>query len=321
VAFTLLVLVALSGWLVLGWQHLPGPFTASALVYIAKTPPRVMSTSPNEAASSQEDFDEYRRTQEAMVKSRLVLNAALRQPKIADLSIVRDQADPVEWLEKEVKTDFNAAPEILTVSLKGNKPEELTKVVDAVVDAYLQEFVHREDRARADRISRLTGLYGKFDEQVREKRKNLTDLARILGAKDQEAIAIKRQLVRQDLADTHREVRRVHFELIAAQTRLARLQAQTKAGEPAAAVAKLEEEVAVLAEQKKMLEREQEVLAQEAARPLPDENQVDAGNLTTEIAQAEEMLKKVGAQQDALGAELVAPPRVSRMEQAVIRTR
>ena len=102
VAFTLLVLVALSGWLVLGWQHLPGPFTASALVYIAKTPPRVMSTSPNEAASSQEDFDEYRRTQEAMVKSRLVLNAALRQPKIADLSIIRDHADPVEWLEKEL---------------------------------------------------------------------------------------------------------------------------------------------------------------------------------------------------------------------------
>jgi hypothetical protein len=319
-AFALVALVAMSGWLVVGWQHLPGvsrTFKVVSKVFIAETPPRLISASPNEIAASQGYFDDYRRAQVALLKSRLVLNAALRHPRVAGLSVVREQADPVEWLEKELQTDFNAAPEILTVSLKGNRPDELMPLVNAVVDAYLQEWVHREDRARTERLSRLQKLYSQFDEQVRDKRRRLSDLARVLGGKDEGAIAVKRQLVKGDLADTRREVCRVDFELVAAQTRLAKLKANAKAGERDAAVAKLEEEVAVLAEQKTILERKRQALAQEAAALLRPDNELDQGNLATEIAQAEDMLKKVGSEQDALQVELLAPPRVGRLEEAV----
>jgi hypothetical protein len=400
VAFTLLVLVALSGWLVLGWQHLPGTFTVSSLVYIAKKPPRILSASPSEAAASQEDFDDYRRAQEALLKSRLVLNAALRNPKVANLSVVRDQDDPVEWLEKELKTDFNAAPEILTVSLKGDQYEELMKVVDAVVDAYLTEFVHREDGVRADRLARLQGLYTKFYNQVQEKRQNLTALAKILGAKDEHTIAFKHELALENLNQVKTEliklqgeirhwgvelrayeakekvlpnqpvpdkavfdyvekdvvVRRLHDQIQRHEAQLEDI-AEGAAGEKDSVAHKtqdrqLEDVKRMLAARREKLRpvaekdyreriqlnlqaeisglKDKIALAKENERLLNgmvgdlskaaekiNENALDQGNLTTEIAQAEEMLKKVGIEQDTLAAELLAPPRVSRMQEAV----
>src|SRR5438876_10168726 len=45
---------------------------------------------------------EFQRTQMAMVKSRPVLNGALKQPGVSELATVQVQPDPLVWLEKEV---------------------------------------------------------------------------------------------------------------------------------------------------------------------------------------------------------------------------
>src|SRR5262249_20730421 len=94
--------------------------------------------------ANQQDPGSFQRMQAARAKSRLVLTAALKQPKVADLATIRNQVEPIEWLEKEVKADYSAGPDSLTIFMNGDNPEELKILVNAITDAYLNEVVYKE---------------------------------------------------------------------------------------------------------------------------------------------------------------------------------
>src|SRR5690349_7538250 len=63
-----------------------------------------------------------------LIRDRYVLNAALREPGIANLSTLKDQFDPLQWLAKEIKVEF-PDPEFMHITLSGNRPDELLQVV------------------------------------------------------------------------------------------------------------------------------------------------------------------------------------------------
>src|SRR5262249_48875953 len=110
----------------------------------------------------------YQRTQMAFVKNRHVLNAALREPKVQELEIIKSQVNPVAWLEGQIKVDFSMAPEFMRISLSGPDPDELAPIVDAVREAYLSEIVKTEHNQRLDRLALLKEVYAKFDDKLRK---------------------------------------------------------------------------------------------------------------------------------------------------------
>lgn len=128
-------------------------------------------------------FTKGQGAQMVLIKSRPVLMAALHQPKVAELSLVKAQPDPLAWLEEALKSDCNVSPDVLRLSLKGDKPEELVTLVDAVTDAYLQEVVDKENRSRTVRLHRLEDIYNTFDKTLQEKRQTLNDLAKSTSVK------------------------------------------------------------------------------------------------------------------------------------------
>src|SRR5262249_4437826 len=91
--------------------------------------------------SGEDDFDDYRRTQAALVKSRFVLNAALRDPKVAHLASLRAKSDPLEWMADQVRVDFAPGPTIMRIGMDGDNFAELSLMVNAIRDAYLREAV------------------------------------------------------------------------------------------------------------------------------------------------------------------------------------
>src|SRR6185369_8492294 len=73
-------IVAVLGGIVAGvatWLGMPTPpLTAQSLLHVEAQPPAVVY----QRGESRSDFQSYQRTQVALVKSRLVLNTALRDP-------------------------------------------------------------------------------------------------------------------------------------------------------------------------------------------------------------------------------------------------
>jgi hypothetical protein len=96
------VFLAVASLAVYRWMT-PG-VTADALLYIDRHPQHILPDIPPGAAEDERDFQDYCRTQQALVKSRMVLYAALRDPKVASLKTLRQQTDAVEWLEDRVRS-------------------------------------------------------------------------------------------------------------------------------------------------------------------------------------------------------------------------
>ena len=194
----------------IAWLSVPAPFTAFALLRVASVEPRLVF----QTAETNSDFATYRRTQMALIKSRFVLNAALRKPNVAALPMVRQESHPVQWLEDAVQVDSYDSPEILRISLTGDEPTALAEIVNAVRDAYLEEVVNADRKQRIARLNDLERIYEQTEDKVRLKEKRVNDLAQELGTGDAQALTVKQQMAMEYFAQLRREHARVRFDLM-----------------------------------------------------------------------------------------------------------
>ncbi len=273
-----------------------------ALIHLQPQRPR-----PGDVAAPGE-LEVYRRTQAALVKSRLVLNAALRKPEVAGLEIVRAQADPVSWLERKLVADFPGEALILRVGLSGDKPRQLAAVVNAVADAYLREAVDHERLQRLKRLGQLKYLRDQYEDTVRDKRQILRRLARAKGTvADQEARQAQRSALYRELEHSQREHLRIRLAQAAEKARLEVLGAGKATDERKA-------ELAALAAQEQLLR--QEVRNAKDQLESFETAQADLKAVHEEVEQAEEVVRRVAREVAALHQELEAPQRARLLEAA-----
>jgi capsular exopolysaccharide synthesis family protein len=378
------------------WKLVPEKHTAQTLLRVESTPPALLFSSPENPGNALN----YQRAQLALVKSRLVLNAALRQQHVAELPSVRDRLDPVEWLEKNIKADYSLAPEILRISMNGADPAELKVLVNAVREAYLHEIVDKEKEDRNIRLERLKRLHADYDERLRTSRANLRKLAEGVGTQDSQTLAHRQQFAQERLAQTQRELAQIQSELRKTRLDAAAHEARRKALEDTADAAAVEELIGkdpvllkhrqgiadlelkieaakrvalrgedepsikrdrarieslnkAIAERRAklrptaleqvrekarntaalhgadlrgrtaLLEEMEKSLSQDAEKLEKAAHQIGRGAIDLEshkqdLAQAEDMAKKLGAQVEALNVEFQAPSRVSVIEHAVV---
>ena len=136
------LLLAVAGALAAG-------YVASQLVgstYTARTQVYIPADRPGNPFGPQSggDVAAFQRRQSALVKSRHVLQVALQRPEAASLSTIRNTPEAVAWLEKDLLVDFSTSPDLMRISLKGNPPDDLVALLNAVREAYLQEAANRE---------------------------------------------------------------------------------------------------------------------------------------------------------------------------------
>lgn len=126
------------------------PQTSQVTAYLkvkSKSGNEVFETS-SERLSAQ-DIERQAMNHLALLKSPLVLDAALQQQDIANLDAVRAHAgEEMLWLLDELRVTFPGDGEILEVRYEGDEdPAQMVMVIDAVVKAY-QEKVLLQDRLK-----------------------------------------------------------------------------------------------------------------------------------------------------------------------------
>jgi capsular exopolysaccharide synthesis family protein len=208
------------------WYVLPmSKYTAQSLLQIASAPQRILSS--GQANNDRGEFVLYKQTQEVLLKSRFVLQAALRNPKVGQLPSVREQIDPVEWLGRKLTITFTG--EILQVSLKGNDPVEITDLVNAVTDAYLREVVNADRNRRRARHAQLKDVYAKYIDGLKGKRDALRAIAVLAGGNDKQTLAFKHQIAMEHHARAEQEHAQIKSELRKALGQLQILDARAQA--------------------------------------------------------------------------------------------
>src|SRR5262245_28245057 len=98
VRFLIALIFVAGGYAV--WKVYPAKFTAQARLQVAANVPRILFHTADNASES--DYKRYQNTQQTLVKSQMVLNAALRDGKLRDYRMVQEQVDPIAWLQNEL---------------------------------------------------------------------------------------------------------------------------------------------------------------------------------------------------------------------------
>jgi capsular exopolysaccharide synthesis family protein len=211
------------------WASLPpGKYTARTLLRVPPGSPFIFKT--NEPVPA---LGDHQRTQVALVKSRLVLNQALKEPGVSDLETIQNiigaGGHPVEWLEKEVQADFAVAPEVLKIAFSGYKPDELTKIVRAIHKAYASEVLGREKVERDLRLRKLHQMRVKYEMELKEKKKDQRELMKDTGAADASAAGQIQAYIQLQLSMNERELLQTQSELRRAKADLKAYEAGDKA--------------------------------------------------------------------------------------------
>ncbi|MGP0069472.1 MAG: polysaccharide biosynthesis tyrosine autokinase [Isosphaeraceae bacterium] len=200
------------------WFLIPVKFKAQARLQVAAELPKVLFRTVETEAH--DDYKRYQNTQQALVMSQLVLNAALQDAKVSAYRMVREQIDPITWLQGSLKVEFVAGSEVMEISLSGADPEELAGIVNAVKKAYMDEVVHVDTNRRKVRHDKLKKLRQNYSESLKERRENLRKLAETVGSDDRQTMAFRAQLaiehkaaVQKELLDVESQKRRTEARL------------------------------------------------------------------------------------------------------------
>ncbi len=171
-------------------------------------------------------YRSFRTTQSARMKSRFVLIEALKAESVKFLPIVREQPDPLIWLEDELKLELPEESEITTLTMMGSDPDAIVKIVQAIYQAYLKQVNDEEPRLKSERLAELRKILTQKNTGLKDKKDLFKKEAERLGTTDSQAIALKLTSMRQTLNDLTRQWNQAASDRRRAEARLKTHQAQ-----------------------------------------------------------------------------------------------
>lgn len=210
------------------WFSASTSYTSFALIRVAAEDKGIVYQDDKTYSS----FELYKGTQIQLLTSDFVLMAALRDPKVANIEVLKREEDSIRWLARALQVEAPGNAEILRLSLSTPDRNSGAVIVQAVVDAYFSEVVDKEHLGRVKHLAELDGLYTAQETEVRSKRTELAKLEKQLGSGDKGVLSLKEQSALQEYMDSRKDLKRVqgelqniHFELIDLDAKRAALKA------------------------------------------------------------------------------------------------
>jgi capsular exopolysaccharide synthesis family protein len=183
------------------WIFVPLRYEAASQVRVRAREDRILpvASATDRMRLLGEDFDIFRNTQIDLIKNPRVIYAALRKPGIANLPMLPAE-NAVGYLEQRLSAKYPNNAEVLSISLAGEDPEQLIKLVDAVTDAYLEEEVYKRRENLRRRKLDLENRQTREREDLRQRREELHRIKTQVGAQDSLQARLRHKLELEKLA-------------------------------------------------------------------------------------------------------------------------
>jgi len=256
------------------------------------------------------EYEAYRKTQVALIKSPFVMTSALRRPGIANLELIREQDEnPVGWLTRWIQVTAPMESEVVQVRLRGRNAADVAQIVNAVTNSYLEEIV---DKERTESLGRRDALEKKYKENVaemREQRETFNALARTLGTGDGAEVMTQRALLLDHLGALRAQLSQAQRDLTTIDAELAIIDAKARgdiAGQDALpeemADAALVRDPQILELDGKLAEIDESILSQEQ-RSARGANDPSVKRLRS---QREQIMKRISQRRDEMRPQIMA---------------
>ncbi len=170
----------------------------------------------NRGGASAHQFRIFQQSQLTLFKSHFVLKAALARREIAELdAVVKQGDDALTWLTDNLNVGFPGKGEILEIRYDGEESsEDMTKIVDAVIKAYIQEILVKKSIQLEIARDKLKELHRKTAKELREKIDHFQTLAKELGGGDTPLASTMLRMLTREVQTTLTQISAAEAELI-----------------------------------------------------------------------------------------------------------
>jgi capsular exopolysaccharide synthesis family protein len=159
-----------------------------------------------------------RSTQLEWIRGRVVLSAAIRPPEIANLPLIKNQEDPLDWLVKKLKVEFSG-PEVLVISLTHTDADQAVKIVNAITNAYLDRVTSKFGADRSDRLRRLTEYEAEQKTMLKRQLESIRELSKAGGINDTEKRIFAQTYTKLMMSEAQRQLSKARSDLRAGKIR------------------------------------------------------------------------------------------------------
>lgn len=153
----------------------------------------------------------FLQNQAYLIKDQFTLKAALKMDGIADLPVLKQHkssAEQLGWIESEIKVEF-PGPEFIQISMSGDRPEDLLKLLLAVRKAYLDKIGVWENDDRETQLEILKDTMSEYERRSRETKRRLRRAQIEAGGLDEHNIALMQKIALEDLEAVKKELNAV----------------------------------------------------------------------------------------------------------------
>ena len=189
------------------WNYVP--------VYTAEAKLQLKEQRPYIAFDQRDSPGVFVSTQLQLFKTRAILSPAL-ETIARNVPKVNEMDDPIAWLEKNIDAQVIAGSELVSVQFSDPDPETAEKVLDAVVNSYLQYHRKYDRNLTLAVVGVLQDEKDRREKVLTELRNRVRDLSRKTGTGDADTASFVAQLTEQ-LRDTELDEKVATAELQAMQ--------------------------------------------------------------------------------------------------------
>jgi len=199
------------------WYSLTPPYTASAQIHILYNEPNVI---PGETGTNTVTYPIYLRSQIALMRSRPVLQAALKRDEVRRLHLEAKHLDPASFLEQGLRIDANEGSEFVTLVFSAPDPIVATTLVKAITDSYMDYISYGDKNTKTQRIAELKAAFDRTKGNISRDRKRLKDMADSLGTNDKDVLSRQREDLLGNIREIQGQRMPIHMEILRTQSEL-----------------------------------------------------------------------------------------------------
>jgi capsular exopolysaccharide synthesis family protein len=224
------VAAALGGTLALvaaaaSWFLMSPKYIAFGKVRVAFEPPNMTGGQPG----GHGDFLTYLKTQSNLIMSRPVVTSALKRDEVKRLNLEAMLGDPVQFIDKELKVEFQDSNELLTITLGTNDPRVSLALVKAIIDSYMEDVIYAEKKEREERVSNLEKAFNSAKAELKSKQEALNRMASESTSTDPALQMIQLNDLQQQIQGSRAQQSTIAYELAKAEADLATHEARMEA--------------------------------------------------------------------------------------------
>ena len=277
--------------LVLGLLATGIPCYAHSPQYEATAVIQIHSVQPSFLADGRQlgeiEYNRFVNTQLELLRLPMVLDRALENADVARLPIVLEQQDKRGWLTKAIQARHAENTELVYVSIVTNSAEASEKIVNAVVDAYLN-FIN--DVARLTNNNLLSSLrieerrQRQFAQTFQESIRRATREAALRGVAPRMNIGVVQE------ESLQRDVALAEVKLTTMRAQRRGIAERMENSDIIPVPMRLNPELRVINEQRELLVQQREARMEALSRP---DNDARVGQLNRQIEHLDERIKAI----------------------------